>query len=217
LRARAFGLQNNFFQGWQTNLRKDKMTTEFFKIESKCKCDHEQLELVGVDKETQQRELQDIVGDWKDKEGNLIMVLHQIQNRYGYVPRSLSIEISKLLHIPLARIYEVITFYNYFKLQQPGQHTVAVCLGTACYLKGAPLLLNELERQLNIKEGETTKDGLFHIEVVRCLGCCGLAPVVKVDDKVYGEVKQSDISKILADTMNKIIAGTEQPEPADAN
>jgi NADH-quinone oxidoreductase subunit E len=183
------------------------MTQEFFKIESKCKCDQEQLELVGVDKETQERELHEIVGEWKNKEGNLIMVLHQIQNRYGYVPRSLSLEISKMLKIPLARIYEVITFYNYFKLQQPGQHTISVCLGTACYLKGAPLLLSELERQLHIAQGETTKDGLFHIEVVRCLGCCGLAPVVKVDEKIYGEVKQSDISKILADTMNKILTG----------
>ncbi len=150
-----------------------------------------------------EKELQELVGEWKDKKGNLIMVLHQIQNRYGYVPRSLSLEISKLLDVPLARIYEVITFYHYFKLQKPGKHMISVCLGTACYLKGGAGLLNELERQLNVTAGNSTKDGQFHLEVVRCLGCCGLAPVVKVGEKIYGGVTQQDIGKILAEVSMK--------------
>ena len=126
------------------------------------------------------------------------MVLHDVQDHYGYVPRTVAFMLSDYLDVPLARIYEVITFYNYFKLEPPGKYTVQVCMGTACYLKGAPALLDELEHILGVKEGETTKDGLFHIEVVRCIGCCGLAPVMKIGDKVYGGLKKSDVMDILS-------------------
>ncbi len=135
---------------------------------------------------------------WKGKQGNLIMILHEIQNHYGYVPRGVSFELSRILNIPLARIYEVITFYNYFKLDPPGKHLISVCMGTACYLKGTPQLLQELKSVLHIDEGQTTKDGLFHLQVVRCLGCCGLAPVIMIDEKVYGKVKTEDIIDILS-------------------
>lgn len=142
--------------------------------------------------------IKEIVNKWKHKEGNLIMILHEIQNCHGYVPRSTSIELSELLDIPLARIYEVITFYNYFKIEPPGKNQIAVCLGTACYLKGAPEIIKEIKHILHISEGETTKDGLFHFDVVRCLGCCGLAPVMTVNGKVYGKVKKPDIMDILS-------------------
>jgi NADH-quinone oxidoreductase subunit E len=92
----------------------------------------------------------------------------------------------------------VITFYNYFKLDPPGKYTIAVCLGTACYLKGAPDLVDEIKNLLNIEEGQTTKDGLFHLDVVRCLGCCGLAPVMSVNGKIYGKVKRSEVMGILS-------------------
>ncbi|MBF0618764.1 MAG: NAD(P)H-dependent oxidoreductase subunit E [Candidatus Omnitrophica bacterium] len=140
-----------------------------------------------------------VVERWKDKEGNLIMVLHDIQDHYGYVPREAALEISRQLDQPLARIYEVLTFYNYFKLQPPGKFNISVCLGTACYLKGAAALIEEVTRVLHIKEGETTKDGLFHLQIVRCLGCCGLAPVITVDGKVYSAVKRADVMEIIAE------------------
>jgi len=143
-------------------------------------------------------EIRTLVEKWRGKKGSLIMVLHEIQNHLGYVPRDISLELSKLTDIPLARIYEVITFYNYFKLEPPGKHTVSVCMGTACYLKGAAEILEELKSMLSIKEGQTTKDGLFHLDVVRCLGCCGLAPVIKVGDKVYDGVRKNDVMEILS-------------------
>lgn len=142
--------------------------------------------------------LDKLIEKWKGKQGNLIMILHEIQNNYGYVPRDISFELSRMLDVPLARIYEVITFYNYFKLEAPGKHTISVCLGTACYLKGAPTILEELKNRLDVEEGKTTKDGLFHLQVVRCLGCCGLAPVVMIDDKIYGKVKKSEVTGILS-------------------
>jgi len=151
-----------------------------------------------MDKGILEKEVKEIADSWKGKEGNLIMVLHQIQNRYGYVPREVSLVLSHILDVPLARIYEVITFYHFFRLTPPGKHKVSVCMGTACYLKGGAELLTELENLLCVKPGETTKDGQFHLEVVRCLGCCGLAPVVKIEEKVYGGVKAKDISDIIA-------------------
>lgn len=140
-----------------------------------------------------------IAAKWKGKNGNLIMVLHEIQNTYGYVPRKVSFELSRLLDVPLARIYEVITFYNYFKLDPPGKHLVSICMGTACYLKGTPKILDEIKNLLHIQEGQTTKDGLFHLQIVRCLGCCGLAPVMMIDEKIYGKVKKEEVANILAD------------------
>ncbi len=157
-----------------------------------------------MDKEILHRDISEIVSRWKDNEGNLIMILHEIQNRYGFVPREVSLYLSDLLGVPLARIYEVLTFYHYFKINQPGKYKISVCMGTACYLKGAPGLLSEIGNTLNIKEGEATKDGLFQLEVVRCLGCCGLAPVITVNDKVFGEVKTSDITNIIGDYSRSI-------------
>jgi NADH-quinone oxidoreductase subunit E len=151
-----------------------------------------------MEPEQLQKNIDEIVARWKDKEGNLIMILHELQGRYGYVPREGALALSRTMDVPLARIYEVITFYNYFKLTPPGKHTVSVCLGTACYLKGAPAILQEIKNILHIEEGQTTKDGLFHLQVVRCLGCCGLAPVMTIGDKVFGSVKKNDIINVLS-------------------
>jgi len=142
--------------------------------------------------------ISELAEKWRDKKGSLIMVLHEIQNHYGYVPRDVSLELSKVLEIPLARIYEVITFYNYFKLEPPGKYTISVCLGTACYLKGAPEIVEEVKSLLNIEEGQTTQDGLYHLDVVRCLGCCGLAPVMMINGQIYGKVKRSEVMGILS-------------------
>lgn len=146
--------------------------------------------------------LEEIVAPWKGKKGNLIMILHDIQDLYGYIPRDVSLKLSELLDEPMARIYEVITFYNYFKLKPPGKHKISVCMGTACYLKGASEILSELKTLLNVEEGDITVDGLFQIEVVRCFGCCGLAPAVMIDGKVYGGVKKEDLLSILSEYTN---------------
>lgn len=149
--------------------------------------------------------IKQLVRKWKDKEGNLIMILHEVQNRYGYIPRGLSLALSGELNIPLARIYEVITFYNYFKLVPPAKHHISVCMGTACYLKGAPEILKEIKDILHVEEGRSTADGNFHLDIVRCLGCCGLSPVIMIDGKIHGKVKKSDIM----DTLSKYVGEEE--------
>jgi NADH-quinone oxidoreductase subunit E len=143
------------------------------------------------------KDVTQITEKWRGKQGNLIMILHEIQNKYGYVPRPVSLTLAEVLDIPLARIYEVITFYNYFKLKPPGKYTISVCMGTACYLKGAPEILSEIKSILNIEEGETTADGLFNLAPVRCLGCCSLAPVMMINKTIHGRVKRKEVVDIL--------------------
>ena len=145
------------------------------------------------------KNLEHIISKWRDRRGNLIMIFHEIQNTYGYVPRDVSLKLSGILDVPLARIYEVLTFYNYFKLDEPGRNIISICMGTACYLKGAGAVLKEFRNILNIEENQTTEDGNFHLTTVRCLGCCGLAPVVTINEKVYGKVEKSQVAGIIAD------------------
>ena len=142
-------------------------------------------------------ELKAFIEEWKEKPGNLIMVLHQVQQTYGYIPREVAIEVSELLSVPLAKIYGVGTFYNFFKLQKAGKYIIQVCLGTACYLRGGDDLMKTLERELGIGVNGTTPDGLFSVEAVRCLGCCGLAPVIVVNGEVHGKLETKDIPGII--------------------
>ena len=142
-------------------------------------------------------ELKAFIEEWKAKPGNLIMVLHKVQQTYGYIPREIAIEISSLLDVPLAKIYGVVTFYNFFKLQKAGKYIIQVCLGTACYLRGGDDLMKEFERQLGVGVNATTPDGLFSVEAVRCLGCCGLAPVVVVNGEVHGKLATKDVAGII--------------------
>ncbi|MCF7933724.1 MAG: NAD(P)H-dependent oxidoreductase subunit E [Spirochaetia bacterium] len=135
---------------------------------------------------------------WKEKPGNLIMVLHKVQEEYGYIPREAADRVSELLEVPLAKIYGVITFYHFFKLTKPGKYNMQVCLGTACYLKGGDTLLEELENLLGIKTNEVTDDGLYSIEAVRCVGCCGLAPVLVVGEEVFGKVTKDQLPGIIS-------------------
>ena len=146
---------------------------------------------------TLRRDVQKHVAQWRDEEGNLIMILHAIQNQHGYVPREVAMELSRELGVKLARIYEVITFYHYFKLQPPGAHNVVVCNGTACYLKGAYDILGECRNRLGIAEGQTTKDRQFHLDTVRCIGCCGMSPAVVVDGKTHGRVKPAEVAGLI--------------------
>ena len=114
-------------------------------------------------------ELIEFIDDWKDKQGNLIMVLHKVQEHYGYIPRQIAFEVADRLDVPVAKIYGVITFYHLFKLSKPGRNRIAVCMGTACYLKGGEDLILELERQLGVGLNTVTPDGEFSVEAVRCI------------------------------------------------
>ena len=143
-------------------------------------------------------EIRAFIEEWKSKPGNLIMVLHKVQQTYGYIPRDVAIETSKLLDVPLAKIYGVVTFYNFFKLQKAGKYIIQVCLGTACYLRGGDDVINEFEKQLGIGVNGTTADGLFSIEAVRCIGCCGLAPAAVINGEVHGKLTTKDVAGIIA-------------------
>ena len=144
------------------------------------------------------QELIAFIDEWKEKPGSLIMILHKTQETFGYIPRPAAEKLARITGIPLARIYGVITFYHFFKTTQPGKHKISVCLGTACYLKGGQDLIEEARSILGIAEGEVTKDGLFSIDPVRCVGCCGLAPVITVDGETYGKVTKDQLPGIIA-------------------
>jgi NADH-quinone oxidoreductase subunit E len=159
-------------------------------------------------------EIDDCVERWSDQEGNLIMILHEIQNHHGYVPRGASLLLAEKTGVPLARIYEVLTFYHYFRLVPQGEHNITVCNGTACYLKGSARLLAELEERLGIKEGQTTEDRLFHLETVRCIGCCGMAPAMVVDRKTIGRAAPADIAGIIGEIRNRVENREESHEQA---
>jgi NADH-quinone oxidoreductase subunit E len=137
------------------------------------------------------------VKKWGRKRGSLIMMLHEIQNQYGFVPREVALELGEAVDVPLARIYEVLTFYNYFKLTSPGKVVISVCTGTACHLKGAGELIDAFREELGIGEGETTEDGVFHLQSVRCVGCCGLAPVAILNGKTYGKLKPAQVRGVI--------------------
>ncbi|HUW39779.1 MAG TPA: NAD(P)H-dependent oxidoreductase subunit E [Rectinemataceae bacterium] len=143
-------------------------------------------------------ELMDFIEEWKGKPGNLIMLLHRIQEEFGYIPREAAEKLSRIVGLPLAKIYGVVTFYHFFKTTKPGKHRISICLGTACYLRGSQDLIDETQSILNIKGEEITDDGLFSIDAVRCLGCCGLAPVLMIDNEVYGKVTKEELPEIIA-------------------
>jgi NADH-quinone oxidoreductase subunit E len=142
-------------------------------------------------------ELKSFIAEWKGQPGNLIMVLHRVQQSFGYIPREIAFEVADQLDVPLAKIYGVITFYNFFKLKQPGRNQIQVCMGTACYLKGGEDIIHEIEGILGVGLNTVTPDGAFSFEAVRCLGCCGLAPVMVINGEVYGKLKTEDLPGIL--------------------
>ena len=144
------------------------------------------------------KELIAFIDEWKDKPGSLIMMLHRIQEEFAYIPREAAEILARTIGMPLAKIYGVITFYHYFKTTKPGKHRIAICLGTACYLRGGQDLIDETESILGVKGEEVTDDGLFSIDAVRCLGCCGLAPVLMIGNEVYGKVTKDQLPEIIA-------------------
>ena len=140
----------------------------------------------------------EIIAGYQGQRGVLIPCLHEIQQIVGYLPMEVQERVAAGLDIPVADVYSVITFYALFTTKPKGKHKVGVCLGTACYVRGGKALAETLEKQFGIKEGETTADRLFTLESVRCLGACGLGPVIVVGEDVHGRVKPGKVKEILS-------------------
>ncbi len=145
------------------------------------------------------RELEEFIGGLSTKKGALISVLHKAQSIFGYLPKEVQEFIAEELDESLAHVYGVVSFYSYFTMVPKGEHPIAVCMGTACYVRGADKVLEEFQNKLKIKSGETTPDGKFSIDALRCVGACGIAPVVLVGEKVYKKVEPKEVAKIIAE------------------
>lgn len=146
----------------------------------------------------QEAALKKVIADLKDTEGALMPILQHAQGIYGYLPIEVQTMISDEMGVPLEKIYGVSTFYSQFALQPKGQYRISVCLGTACYVKGSGDIFKKLEEILGITNGECTADGKFSLDSCRCVGACGLAPVMMINDEVYGRLTVDDIPEILA-------------------
>ena len=151
----------------------------------------------------QKEKLDAVIAKHKDMEGGLIPVLHQAQEIYGYLPIEVQQMIAEGLNIPMAEVYGVVTFYTQFTTNPKGKYKIAVCLGTACYVKGSQELVDRISQRLNIGVGECTPDGKFSLDATRCIGDCGLAPVLTVNDDVYGRLTAKDIDGILDKYINE--------------
>jgi len=136
-------------------------------------------------------------------ESQLIAVLHKVQLHFGYLPRNILDEVAQLLQIPTATISGVASFYHFFRLTPRGKYSISVCLGTACFVKGAEKILEALQNELGITIGETTADGMYSLENARCIGVCALAPVITINDRVYGQVTPQQIPALLNEIREK--------------
>ncbi len=143
------------------------------------------------------KSIHEICDSYKNDPGDLIKILHSAQTHFGYLPESVQREIAKKLKISVAKVYGVVTFYSFFTMTPKGRHAISVCMGTACYVRGAEKVVDELKKQLNIKVGGVTEDGKFSLDSLRCVGACGLAPVLLIGEKVYGRVEPGQIKEIL--------------------
>ena len=149
----------------------------------------------------QEEELRAVIQKHKDEKGALIPVLHEAQEIYGYLPIEVQTIIAEELGVPLSEVYGIVTFYTQFKLEPKGQYHIAICLGTACYVKGSGEILEKLKEKLGIDVGQCTSDAKYSLEATRCIGACGLAPVLTVNDEVYGRLTKKDVDTILSKYM----------------
>lgn len=147
--------------------------------------------------------MQKILEKYSNDKSNLIQILNEVQEEYGYIPEFAQTEIANYLKIERAEVYGVITFYSRFTLKPKGKYSVSICLGTACFVKGSEKLLDKAKEILKIDEGETSSDGKFSIDSTRCIGACGLAPVFTVNDEVYGKATPETVEKVLKEYMDK--------------
>lgn len=142
-------------------------------------------------------EVNEILSKYTEAKDNLIPILNEVQVKYGYIPKVAQLEISNYLHIALAEVYGVITFYSRFTLVPKGKYNISICLGTACFVKGSKEILERAKSRLGIEEGQTTSDGKFSLDTTRCVGACGLAPVFTVNDEVYGKATVKKLDEVL--------------------
>ena len=142
-------------------------------------------------------ELDHIIEKHSSKKGNLIPVLHEIQEEIGYLPAEVQRYVSQNLGVAMSKIYGVISFYSFFTTEPKGEHTIGVCMGTACYVKGAEDILMRLQEELDIKTGQTTADNKFTMTMTRCLGTCSMAPVIMVDDQIHGNLTVKKVPEII--------------------
>lgn len=149
------------------------------------------------------QELENFINSLQDKRGALIEVLHKAQHIFGYLPKEVQLFVGEKLDVPASQVFGVVSFYSYFTTEPRGKYVINVCMGTACFVRGSGSVLAEFEKELNIKSGQTTSDGKFTIGSLRCVGACGLAPVVVVNEKVYGHVTEKDVKNILAEYEEK--------------
>jgi NADH-quinone oxidoreductase subunit E/NADP-reducing hydrogenase subunit HndA len=148
-------------------------------------------------------ELEKFIDSMETTKGALIEILHKAQDIFGYLPRDVQLYIARKLGIPGAEVFGVVSFYSYFTTKPRGKHTISVCMGTACFVRGADKIIEKLKEKLGIESNEITEDGLFTLKDVRCIGACGLAPVVMVGDKVYGRVKEEELDEIINTYKNQ--------------
>jgi len=143
--------------------------------------------------------IREVCKTFGNKEGELINVLHQVQEKLGYLPAEVQEMIAQELNMSVAKVYGVVTFYSYFTMIPKGEFPISICMGTACYVRGAEQVLSEFRRQLKVEVGQTTPDGKFSLSCLRCVGACGLAPVIMVGEKVYGRVSPQQVKQIIAE------------------
>ena len=143
------------------------------------------------------KQIEDIIAKYQDEKTPLMMILSDIQHEFGYIPLDVQEIISEKTGIPVSDSYGVVTFYSFFSLTPKGKYVIGVCLGTACYVKGSQQVLDKFAELLNIKAGETSEDGLFTLDALRCIGACGIAPALTINGKVYPKVAVADVAKIV--------------------
>jgi NADH:ubiquinone oxidoreductase subunit E len=158
--------------------------------EHECQC-------AQVDEEELYSKLEEVIAQHRNRPRDLIMALHKAQNLFGYLPKKVQEMVAEGLNVSLNEVYGVITFYNFFSTVPQGRHSVKVCLGTACYVRGSQAVLDKAQKDLGIKVGGTSDDRKYSLDVVRCIGACGLAPAMLVDEDVYGRVKTTSVMDIL--------------------
>ncbi len=162
------------------------------------------------------RQLDEVIERYGQQEGQLIRILKEAQDIFGYLPEEVQTYIAGKLDIPVSEVNGVVTFYALFHTEPRGKYGINVCLGTACYVQGAQGILEESRRQLGLQEGDTSADGLFTVKSTRCLGACGLAPVLTVEDEVYGKFRRQDVARLLRTyRRRKVIAGDQPAERPD--
>ena len=143
------------------------------------------------------KELENYILTLEDKKSSLIIILHKAQEIFGYIPEEVQEFIAEKIEVPVSKVYGVVSFYNFFSMEPKGKYPISVCTGTACYVRGAEKILEALQKELGLKLGGVTEDGLFSLDSLRCVGACGLAPVMLVGKDVHGKVKPEDVKKII--------------------